>query len=291
MPRTISDGFNDFHSALTPSETESSASTTHRASIEACLKSNFTLNNFYRIGSFGNGTSISGHSDVDYIASLKGDVLRENSANTLTRVRDALDQRFPNTNVHISSPAVVVPFGYNGKETTEIVPADYTRVTADGYKVYDIPDTQGGWTKSSPDAHNAYVRNVNKNLGLKVKPLIRFIKAWKYFNNVEISSFYLEMRVAKYASAETTISYAIDIKRIFSLLCENQFASLQDPMGISGYIVPTFSTSKLTDAQSKAATALSRAQKALDAEKAGNISDAFYWWNLLFNGEFPSYYY
>lgn len=291
MPRSINDGFQDFHTKLTPNLTESDASKSHRASIEACLKNNYDLRNFFRSGSFGNGTSISGYSDVDYFASLKGDILKENSASTLRLVKETLDNRFPTSGVHVSCPAIVLPFGKNKNESTEVVPADYIRQTDQGHNVYDISDCKGGWMRSSPGTHNAYVTGINKSLGYKVKPLIRFIKAWKYFNNVSISSFYLEMRVAKYCSGEKSIVYSYDLVRIFSLLYTIELASLQDPTGISGYIVPTWSDAKRDDALSKISTALTRAQKAVEAEKAGKISDAFYWWNLIFDNRFPSYYY
>ena len=68
MPQTIHEGFRDFLTTLTPRSTESQAAKNHRASIEACLRNNFGLKRFVRIGSFGNGTSISGFSDVDYLA-------------------------------------------------------------------------------------------------------------------------------------------------------------------------------------------------------------------------------
>ena len=84
----------------------------------------------------------------------------------------------------MSCPAVVVPFGTDAKESTEVTPADYIKVNEDGYKMYEIPDCSNGWMRSSPDAHNAYVRGVDEDLSKKVKPLIRFIKAWKYYRNV-----------------------------------------------------------------------------------------------------------
>jgi hypothetical protein len=36
-------------------------------------------------------------------------------------------------------------------------------------------------------------------------------------------------------------------------------------------------------------TALGRAEKARDAEGNNNFKDAFYWWNMFFNGNFPNY--
>ena len=70
MPRSIEEGFSDFLVKLKATAPESEAARRHRASIEACLKSNLGLQRFVRIGSFGNGTSVSGYSDVDYLASI-----------------------------------------------------------------------------------------------------------------------------------------------------------------------------------------------------------------------------
>jgi len=289
MPRTVDEGFRDFLPKLTPSGGESDAAKSHRASIEARLKRDFGLRRFVRIGSFGNGTSISGYSDVDYLASLGRDTLTNNSTYSLGKVRDALADRFQNTNVRVSCPAVVVPFGTKKSETTEVVPADYIE-EEHGFYVYDIPDCQDGWMRASPDAHIAYVVSVNDKLGCKVKPLIRFLKAWKFYRSVPISSFYLELRVAKYASGETSIVYDIDVKRVLRMLWDGQLASMQDPMGVSGYIPACKSDALKADALSKLGTAVVRAEKALEAKDKGYIADAFEWWRLLYNNEFPTHY-
>lgn len=289
MPRTIDEGFRDFLARLTPSSAETEAAKSHRASIEARLQQDFGLRRFARIGSFGNGTSISGYSDVDYLASLSNSTLTSDSAYSLGKVRDALDNRFPHTGVRVNCPAVVVPFGTAKSETTEIVPADYV-TEENGHKVYDIPDCDGGWMRASPDAHNSYVASVNEKLYGKVKPLIRYIKAWKYFRQVPISSFYLELWVAKYASGETAIVYDIDIERVLRKLGDCSLADLRDPMGYSGYIEPCKSTALHLDAISKLATAASRAGKAREATLKEDISGAFDWWRLLYNDQFPTYY-
>ena len=188
MPRTVDEGFRDFLPKLTPSDYESYAAKRHRASIEQCIRSNLGLQRFWRTGSFGNGTSICGQSDVDYMASIPEKSFSKNSFRSLGKLRGALTKRFPNTGVRVSCPAVVVPFGIDVRETTEVTPAFYlgTR-TRHRFKTYLIPDCSGGWMETSPDAHNSYVRSIDGNLSSKVKPLVRFIKAWKYFNNVPVS--------------------------------------------------------------------------------------------------------
>lgn len=290
MPRTIEKGFEDFLPKLKPQKTESEAAKKHRASIEACLKNNYGLKRFVRIGSFGNWTSVSRYSDVDYLACLPTNQLTENSTSTLVKVREALANRFPNTGVAVNCPAVVVPFGTRKSEITEIVPADHVG-ESNGYKVYEIADCAGGWMRASPDAHNAYVRSVDEKLCGKVKPLIRFLKAWKFFRDVPISSFYLELRVAKYATDETAIVYDIDVRNVLKMLWDGQLASIQDPMGVSGYIPACKSDAARVDALSKLETAYSRANKARMAATNNKISEAFDWWRLVYNDEFPTYYY
>jgi Second Messenger Oligonucleotide or Dinucleotide Synthetase domain len=289
MAKTVEEGFRDFHGLLTPTGGASEAAQRHRASIEACLKNNFELTRFFRTGSFGNGTSIRGYSDVDYFASIPRKNLDQNSDYTLRKVRNALDTRFPQSGVRIDSPAVLVPFGSEASESTEVVPADFIESNKDGHFVYEIADGDGRWMKSSPDAHNAYVAEIDEELGGKVKPLIRFLKAWKFYRNVPIGSFYLELRVAKYASQEKSIVYSIDVRNILKMLWDNQLAAMQDPIGISGYINPCSTDIKKSDALSKLETALGRAEKAREAETAGKISDAFYWWDLMFDLKFPAY--
>jgi Second Messenger Oligonucleotide or Dinucleotide Synthetase domain len=289
MPRTIDEGFRDLLRKLTPGGAESDGVKSHRASIKACLENNFGLVRFTRIGSFGNGTSICGCSDVDYLACLPRQQLTSSSNYSLGKVRDALIVRFPNTGVRINCPAVCCPLGTTAAEITEVIAADYVWEDR-GYKVYDIADGAGGWMKTSPDAHNAYVRNIDDKLGGKVKPLIRFLKAWKCFRDVPISSFYLELRVAKYASGEKSIIYDIDVKNILKMLFDCQLANMQDPAGISGYIPACSTDIKKQDALSKLQTALTRAENARDEAMKENTSKAFEWWRLLYNSEFPTYY-
>lgn len=291
MPRTIDEGFSDFLLKLRTTAVETAAAKNHRASIEACIKNNFGLNRFARIGSFGNGTNISGYSDVDYLASIPTAQLTSTSTASLVKVRNALDARFPSTGVRVSCPAITLPFGTYRSEDTEIVIADFIKEES-GYKVYEIADCAGGWMRVSPDAHNAYVANIDTKLNGKVKPLIRFIKAWKYYMAVPISSFYLEMRVAKYASGENTIVYDIDIKNVLKSLLQHGLASLQDPMGFSGYISACKSSALRDDALSKLERAVTRAEKATAAHYSSNdISSAFDWWRLVYDGKFPTYYY
>lgn len=289
MPRSIEEGFDDFLVKLKAKVAETQAATRHRASIETCLTNNFGLKRFVRIGSFGNGTSVSGYSDIDYLASIPPAHLTQNSGYSLSKIRDVLDARFPLTGVRVNTPAIAVPFGTYRSESTEVVPADYVGETK-GFKIYEIADGNGGWMRISPDSHNDYVARVDRQHGGRVKPLIRFVKAWKFHRSVPISSFYLEMRVAKYAEGESAIVYDIDVQRVLKGLWDHQLAKLQDPTGFSGYVSACRTDVQREDALSKLKTAVVRAQKACQAAVDANVADSFYWWRLLYNDAFPTYY-
>lgn len=293
MAKTIEEGFRIFHQRLTPTATESNAARSHRASIEACLKSYFEITRFFRSGSFGNGTSIRNYSDLDFFAAISEDNISAIADNALMSVWEVLDNRFPLTGVAIKRPAILLPFGTDASESTDVVPAKLVEIDNDDNFIYKIPNPNedgGGWILASPDAHNRYINSINAELGGKLKPLIRFIKAWKYYRNVPIFSFYLEMFVAKYASSEKSIIYSIDIQNILDKLWKNELSAIQDPTGVSGYIYPCVNDDYKEDAFSKLTTASTRADKAREAENNNNIEEAFDLWDLVFNYKFPSYY-
>ncbi|GAA4377285.1 hypothetical protein GCM10023088_36970 [Actinomadura verrucosospora] len=207
----------------------------------------------------------------------------------LVVVRDVLKERFPATNIYVRTPAVVCDFGTDASEKMEITPAYYTNQTAQSASIYKIPDGSGGWLKSSPRVHNAYVSYVNNDLDKRLKNLIRLMKAIKYYNNIPISSFYLELRTAKWASSQKPIIYSYDVTNALRHLISCRLAQMVDPMGISGYVSAASTDAYRQDALSKLTTALNRANQAREAEDEGKTRTAFEHWNKVFNGRFPSY--
>lgn len=288
--RTITEAFNIFHSRITPSGYESGKAASHKASITSRLEEYYDLKQLFYSGSANNGTSISKYSDVDLFAWIPTNKLKQNSATTLREVKECLQERFPNTSVYVDSPAVVLDFGSANWDKTEVIPADYIE-QKNGKNVYEIADGVGGWMRSSPSSHTSYVTEENARLGKKLKPLIRFLKAWKYCCNVPISSFYLELRATKWMEEEKSIVYDIDLCTILKKLHSCSLAAMQDPKGVSGYVTACTTEAKKTEALSKLATAKVRAAKAREAEREQKTGEAFDWWDKVFAGNFPSFYY
>lgn len=287
MPTTAAAAFSTLHSWLTPTPADTTSAISHRKSIDECLKANFGMTSMFRTGSFGYGTSISGFSDVDYMAVIPAKNLTGGSNYILGKVKEALQVRFPRTAIGIRNPAVVVPFGTGQSEKHEITPGFYIEET-NNFSVYGISDRANGWMRTSPHAHGAWINVINDRLSKEVKPLIRFIKLWNYTRQAGIRSFYIEMRVAEYAASESTIIHPLDILRALKHLRSKGLAKMQDPMGIAGYIPPC-TDAVLPDALSKLDTAIGRAERAWNASQAGELRTAYAEWKNLYNGYFPEY--
>lgn len=210
------------------------------------------------------------------------------SATALDHVKSALAASFPNTTVRISRPAVVVEFG-GGKETWEIIPG--YRKSINDPALYDVPGVGSvDWMESAPAEHISYVNGINQKSGISggTKKLARLVKAWKYYNNVPVSSFYLEMRAAQYLDREKFFEPGEDICRLLESLVKIDLGPMNDPSGVTSRFHAFSTAAKGQEAVSKVQTGATRARKAVDAAKAADHELAFHYLNLLFGGMFPA---
>jgi len=287
--RSVDDGFEEFLKRLVPTEAQRIAGQKHRSTVKSALESRLDVLNFFETGSFSHGTGIRYRSDIDALVSLGAD-RPETSYTALTWVKNALEARFHSTPVTIRRPAVVVEFA-SGYETWEVIPGFLTgRGTVD-QRVYDIPSATsgGGWIDSAPKEHLRFVDECNKKPSNgKAKKLARLIKAWKYYRDVPVSSFYLEMRCAQHVATQTAYLHIWDVCQLLEKLEDHQLAAMNDPMSASGRIHACSSDSTRSDALSKLSSATGRARKALDAYRAEKFDEAFYYLDLLFGGQFPA---
>lgn len=292
MAKSIGEGFSTFLSWLQPLKSEHDKAASHKGSVQSSLENGYECSRFFETGSFGNGTGVRHHSDTDYFAVIPAKNLKVNSATSLREVKETVAATFSTTTgIAVNCPAVKIPFGTYASENLEITPAYFTgMVEHDGKKFnnYNIPDCEGGWMASSPGAHNHYVQKIDDGLSNEAKQLIRLVKAWKYYNNVPITSFFLELYVARYCASEQSIIYYIDLARIFDKLEKDSLPGMNDPVGISGRIKPCKTDAQHTDALSKVKTAAGRATRAMAQVQEGKLDEAFETYDLLFNYNFPA---
>jgi hypothetical protein len=288
MERSVGQAFDIFLQRLTPLQSERDAAAKHRKTVEGALRSALDVYLFRETGSFNHGTGVRGYCDVDLLVSIKPP--RSGSSDTALRwVKEALQARYRYTNIRISRPAVVVEFG-SKSEMWEVIPGFITGRGTEGVSVYDIPGAASGWMDSAPVEHLHYVNECNSRVGTAggAKKLARLAKAWKYYNNVPISSFYLEMRAAQHVATQNTFIPIWDVSQFFSKLEDHQLSGMNDPKGAAGRFYPCSSEARKIEALSKLDTAATRASKALTAYRDGKNATAFEYLDLLFGGRFPS---
>lgn len=274
-----------FASRLVPEPWDKTTVRNRRQALEDAVTRALGGAGFVESGSWSHGTAVAGNSDVDYMALFRDDQKPLRPSTALSKLKDVLsDAHWGVVSCRVSSPTVKVQFF--SAPHFEIVPAYFKRKVGDEF-LLDIPGPADDWVESAPLAHNRFVTSVNTDLQGKVKPLVRLVKAWKYYQQVPVSSFYLEMRTAKYASGETTILYGIDLVRVFRELTDCEMRSMNDPVGLVSRIPATSSDENRRRALRLAGEAyrvLEEARAALDAQDASG-----YWWKMkdVFGSDFP----
>jgi hypothetical protein len=89
-------------------------------------------------------------------------------------------------------------------------------------------------------------------------------------------------------SESIILSYDEAVFRCLEELGRIELSAIRDPMGISGLIQSSKTTTQQENAVSKINTAIGRAEKAYNARLKGNMDQAFYYWKLLYGDTFPS---
>jgi hypothetical protein len=288
MVKTVAAAFDELHGRLTPLRTEIEAASRHRASVEAALKSGHSVNRFFQSGSWGNGTSVRSQSDVDYFASISYEEEPSDSYEILKRVQRTLQARFPRTTVLIDTPAVTILFGSGGSERYEVVPAFIEDTSDQTSFVYRIVDIQGGWLRSSPEGQKLWVAGEDHRLGDRLRPLIRFLKHWKYTNDVPISSYYLEVFATRCVRTMDLIVHSFDLPTILGALYTAQAPPVENPGRVGGSVraCESWDRKELLEALLEATV---HADLAHEADQEGNTERSFRWWSALFKGSFPTY--
>lgn len=297
MPRTVYDGIQEYLSRLEPSPTEFDTRRSHKKTVEQALAAEFTsFNEVLIIGSHTRSTAVHIWSDVDYFGKLGIDDVtrggaRVSSTTTLNRAKAALEARVQQTDIWIDGPAVVVGFG-QGADAVDVVPGVWvgTTPTSPQYPVYDIPDGEGGWRRTSPQRHAKFLRDEDERAGGKLSRTIKLLKAWKYARSpqVPVLGFHLELLIASEGVCVGPKSYQNCLNDSFRLLRDRAGAALNDPLGISGRIVAAYTEAQRQALTEAARYAADKSDRAIEAEVAGRIGEAFDYWNMVFNGKFPS---
>lgn len=290
---SVLDRFQTLLGWIEPTQTEIDHASSHLSTIKVRLEKDFNLHSFLLIGSHARGTPIKKSSDVDCMAVFRKSEVEygsgiETSTTFLNRLRTSLQDRYPNTEIRRDKQAVVVGFGGNDY-SVDVVPGYYYGPGINNYPVYKIPDGNGWWMSTSPQAHNKYIMDENIRSRGKLINVAKLIKYWRICRqpNIQIMSFHIELLLAQSEICIGPKSYAQCLMETFQLLSNRECRALQDPIGVSGLISSCKTGAQIQGAINSVNYAYNHAFSAINAEAFRPIQEAYDQWDIVFNGYFP----
>ncbi|MFJ5833962.1 hypothetical protein [Streptomyces sp. NPDC093089] len=291
MASTVAAAFDQFNDRITPNADNWKRVSERTDAVVAVLKSAFPATSSIRynshkiIGSLGRNTASKPISDIDLMVHLcvEPELWRtkyqRDSSEFLYKVRRGLN-----------SESTVRKIGARG-QAVRLFYADGLAVDVAAVIKYQggsfaIPDGAGDWLTTDPARHEAYLNEQNSALVGDLKKIIRFVKQWNKAHSSHLSSFHLEMMVAR-TFASLTNNSRDGLRTFFDY--NKKRLSVKDPAGFSGdlsdYLTPLARGSLFSALEA----AHSRAVAANQAEVDGNHKEAIRLWRIILGDQFPQY--
>jgi hypothetical protein len=276
--------------ALTDAQKEDAR--TKRENVTQCLNQTYYqassgITNILLVGSWGKGTMTRPPRDIDLLFSLPRAVydrfqqrVGNKQSALLQEVKSVLLRRFSSTDISGDGQVVVIPFS---SYKVEVVPA--FSLTSGQYLICDT-NNGGRYKTIDPNAEITHVQSSNSISNGNTRDLIRMLKCWQEYCSVPIKSFVLELLVVEFLSTwehrgKSAVYYDWMTRDFFKFLCGKYSWSSVTVPGIGESIA-------LGDEwQSRAESALARAQKACGYEAEKKTWDAGQEWLKIFGAMMP----
>jgi hypothetical protein len=288
----IPESFAQLISRIQPLQSELDAARQHRDTIQTRLQTEFEVSSCRPIGSSARGTSIRCFSDTDLLALFRKTVFTRgdsliNSDTSLEKVRVALAERYPNSNVYKDGIAIAVSFS-DGRHV-DLVPAVFDTMFKEKWPVYLIPDGAGGWMGTSPALYDAYLAGANKESGGKLTYVAELMKFWRECREprIPLPSFHIEMVLAYEDVCKGVKLYSDCMLDILRSLARRECRAMRDPYGIAGNIPAVKTENQRERALASVTNSRNHADSARTAENSGDLQEARKQWDIVFNGRFP----
>lgn len=264
---------------------------TKYAGVRSCLNDHYyntssEYSNSMLAGSWGKSTAIRPPRDIDVIFVLPPAVYQRFIARIgniqsqiLQEVKEVLSSTYSTTTMRGDGQVVVVPFA---TFPIEIVPA--FGLTNNQYWICDTHD--GGKFKTiDPDAEIEKVKVADEDTKGNVRNLIRMVKCWQGFCNVELKSFWLELLVIDFLAAWEhrqggLVYYDWMIRDFFKYLLQKKSSYVYVPGTYESIFIGS-------DWVSKVESAYARAVKACNYEAADEDVLAGTEWQKIFGTYIP----
>lgn len=240
------------------------------------------------LGSYGRGTDIFGHSDVDMFAQLPWALYNTYNSYTwngqsslLQAVRSSLLTTYPLTEIGGDGQVVVVRFQDGIR--FEVLPG-FSH--SDGTITYPDSNNGGSWKLTNPIPEIAAINAANNQYQKKVKHLARMARAWKQKHSVPIKGLLIDTFACNFMNgwAYNDKSYLY-----YDFMTRDFMKYLSERDSKQGYwLVPGSNqwVTRIGNFETKASHAHNLALEAINNE--GNPVKASLKWNAIFGWFYPS---
>lgn len=277
---------------IQPQDGALAAARSHAISVRTRLSRAFALHSAKKIGSHARQTAIHRFSDLDFMVVLRkeeftwGDRL-VSSDTILNRLVANLSDRYPATDVRRDVLAASLVFGSSG-QSLDVVPAMFLGFNS-SRPVYQIPDGEGGWLRTSPETHDRHFAIHQERSGNRLRKVSQLLKWWKHARSqsLPIRSFYIDLVLCGDGlGAPVGRTYGACLQDFFEYLVTTECRPVMDPCGIAGQITPNDTYAQREALNRAASFALQHARAASLAERRRDFPEANRQWHLVFNGSY-----
>ena len=242
--------------------------------------------NTLQVGSYGRWTAIKGISDLDMLYIMpkgKWDTYKHGKqSQLLTDVKDAIKDRYPNTDICVDRLVVTVTYTNFHVEVQPV----FEEMDNNGDSYFNYPDTYNGgrWKATKPRqeiaAMKEFVDQKNKNL----RHLCKMARAWKNKHGVVMGGLLID--TLAYNFLKSTSDYDNKSFLYYDWMSRDFFKYLMDQPNQENYkaLGSGQNVKVKKNFQMKAKEAYDLCLKAIDSEKKTGVNKK---WKKVFGRPFP----
>lgn len=240
--------------------------------------------NSLQVGSYGRYTGIKGISDLDMLYIMpkgKWDIYKNSPNKLLADVRDALRERYPNTDICYDRLVVDVFF----KDFTFEVQPVFEEASEDGYINYKYPDTKYGCYKiTKPKQEQNAMTEFKNDHGGHHRLLCKMTRSWKNTMGVAMGGLLVDTLAYNFLKEKDEYDFATYSD--FDDMCKDFFEYLKDQPKQDHYqaLGSNQDVKVKHPFRNKAKDAYEKAKKAIEHETDEQRNDA---WREVFGKNFP----
>ena len=240
--------------------------------------------NSLQVGSYGRYTGIKGISDLDMLYIMpksKWDIYKNSPSGLLADVRDALRERYPNTDIRYDRLVVDVFF----KDFTFEVQPVFEEDGEDGYKNYKYPDTKYGCYKiTKPKQEQDAMTEFKYDHGGHHRLLCKMTRSWKNTMGVAMGGLLVDTLAYNFLKEKDEYDFATYSD--FDDMCKDFFEYLKNQPKQDHYqaLGSNQDVKVKHPFRNKAKDAFEKAKKAVEQDTDEKRNET---WREVFGRNFP----